>query len=383
MFTNKDIEYRSIFVINCIHERDLRVSNGELLLQDLEEDKTLTKMPFQKILALFIVGHIRITTPLIDKCKKFNVALIVVNQSFRPVFYWANSTEANYLLRQKQYAFQKDDISIAKILVKNKITNQIETLKKTRKTDPITKAAIDLCRDCMDKLLITNQYNSLMGIEGLSSKGYFEAYYQDLGWQSRKPRVKCDALNDTLDIGYTILFNYIECFVRMFGFDPYGTVDYKGMKVPVILCHADSHKLGLGSNHGDISSYFGLFGKDFYGFGYFFISHGGTLDHRRQTLVYQEGQNVRDKELDKSKRNIKDDQCLQKRLRLRTDRLVHSHDHFHGHIGARIEGIYDKIIGRNADKSRHDRTNQSTYGCTLKGMPLAVDQACRQHEACA
>lgn len=221
MFTNKDIEYRSIFVINCIHERDLRVSNGELLLEDLEEEKTLTKMPFQKILALFIIGHIRITTPLIDKCKKFNVALIVVNQNFRPVFYWANSAEANYLLRQKQYAFPKDDISVARILVKNKITNQIESLKKTRKTDSVTKAAIDSCRDCMDKLLTTNQYNALMGIEGLASKVFFETYYQDLGWQSRKPRVKCDALNATLDIGYTILFNYIECFVRMFGFDPY------------------------------------------------------------------------------------------------------------------------------------------------------------------
>ena len=221
MFTNKDIQYRSIFVINCIHERDLRVSNGELLLEDLEEDKTLTKMPFQKILALFVIGHIRITTPLIDKCKKFNVALIVVNQSFRPVFYWANSAEANYLLRQKQYSFPKDDISIAKILVRNKIANQIETLKKTRRTDYVTKAVLDLCRDCMDKLMTANQYNIMMGIEGLAAKSFFEAYYHDLGWQSRKPRIKCDALNATLDIGYTILFNYIECFVRMFGFDPY------------------------------------------------------------------------------------------------------------------------------------------------------------------
>ncbi len=221
MFTNKDIEYRSIFVINCIHERDLRVSNGELLLEDVEEEKTLTKMPFQKILALFIVGHIRITTPLIDKCKKYNVALIVVNQSFRPVFFWANSAEANYLLRQKQYSFQKDNISIAKTLVKNKISNQIETLKKSRKTDTVTKSAIDFCKDCLDKVQTTTLYNSLMGIEGLAAKEYFSAYFQDFNWQSRKPRVKCDAVNATLDIGYTILFNYIECFVRMFGFDPY------------------------------------------------------------------------------------------------------------------------------------------------------------------
>lgn len=102
MFTNKDIEYRTIYVINCIKERNLRVSNGELLLEEAEEKKTLTKLPFQKILALFIIGHISITTPLIDKCKKFNVALIVVKPNFRPVFYWSSSAEGNYLLRQKQ-----------------------------------------------------------------------------------------------------------------------------------------------------------------------------------------------------------------------------------------------------------------------------------------
>lgn len=67
MFTHKDIQYRSIFVINCLQERSLRVSNGELLLEEKVEDsdktKTLTKMPFQKILAIFIIGHIKVTTP--------------------------------------------------------------------------------------------------------------------------------------------------------------------------------------------------------------------------------------------------------------------------------------------------------------------------------
>ena len=221
MFTNKDIEYRSIYVINCIHDRDLRVSNGELLLEDIEESKTLTKLPFQKILALFIIGHIRITTPLIDKCRKFNVALVVVNQSFRPVFYWANAAEANYLLRQKQYQLSKEDISIAKILVENKINNQIIALQKTRKTDGLTQSAVNSCRECLKKLDDVDQYNSLMGIEGLASRCFFEAFFQDMNWDARKPRIKSDAINATLDIGYTILFNYIECFVRMFGFDPY------------------------------------------------------------------------------------------------------------------------------------------------------------------
>jgi len=68
---------------------------------------------------------------------------------------------------------------------------------------------------------IATEYSELMGLEGLASRTFFEAYYQDLGWEMRRPRTKCDALNATLDIGYTILFNYTECFLRMFGFDLY------------------------------------------------------------------------------------------------------------------------------------------------------------------
>lgn len=221
MFTNKDIEYRSIYVVNCIKDREMHVSNGELVLQEMEEKKTLTKLPFQKILALFIVGHIHITTPLIDKCKKYNVALVVVNQSFRPVFFWANSAEANYLLRKKQYSIDKEDISIAKAIIANKISNQSATLLKTRRKDELTKAAIKTCNECLSKIPHVTEHRTLMGLEGVASKKYFEAYYQEFNWQTRRPRSKCDALNATLDIGYTMLFNYIECFVRMFGFDPY------------------------------------------------------------------------------------------------------------------------------------------------------------------
>lgn len=222
MFTNKDVEYRTIYVINCIKDRNLRVSNGELLLEEMEEKKTLTKLPFQKILALFVVGHIHVTTPLIEKCKKFNVALVVMKPSLRPVFYWSNSAEANYLLRQKQYQLPKENITIAKWIVYNKVYNQLALLQKSRRTDALTLEAKEICNKALSNWLnrIT-EYNRLMGLEGYVSKAFFAAYYQDLNWESRRPRAKSDAINATLDIGYTMLFNYIECFVRMFGFDVY------------------------------------------------------------------------------------------------------------------------------------------------------------------
>lgn len=49
---------------------------------------------------------------------------------------------------------------------------------------------------------------------------------------------------------------------RQFNLDPHGTVMYKGVKAPVILCHADSHNIGLGGNHGDVLHWFPRFGKN-------------------------------------------------------------------------------------------------------------------------
>ncbi len=49
---------------------------------------------------------------------------------------------------------------------------------------------------------------------------------------------------------------------ELYNIDPNGTVIYNGVEVPTILCHADSYKLGLGGNHGDIYSWFKKFGYD-------------------------------------------------------------------------------------------------------------------------
>ena len=47
---------------------------------------------------------------------------------------------------------------------------------------------------------------------------------------------------------------------ELYNIDPLGTIMFNGVEVPTILCHADSYKLGLGGNHGDIYSWFKKFG---------------------------------------------------------------------------------------------------------------------------
>ena len=227
MFTNNDIKKKSIFVINCIEKRLLKVSNGELLLEDGITSKTLTKMPFQKMLAIFVIGHITITTPLIDKCKRYNVALIVVKPNLRPVFVCASSAEANFLLRQQQYLINPNDINAAKAIVLNKIANQTRLLRNTRKRDPITISKIKVFEQALKSIKNIERYEQLMGLEGYVARQFFSLYFSEYNWTMRRPRTKCDIINALLDIGYTILFNFIECYARMFGFDVYKGVYHR------------------------------------------------------------------------------------------------------------------------------------------------------------
>jgi peptidoglycan hydrolase-like protein with peptidoglycan-binding domain len=47
----------------------------------------------------------------------------------------------------------------------------------------------------------------------------------------------------------------------LYNLNPKGTVSKNGINVPVILCHQDSYKLGLGSNHSDVYHWFNRYGK--------------------------------------------------------------------------------------------------------------------------
>lgn len=221
MFTHKDIENRSLFVINGTEKQRLRVSAGRLMLENEETGKAITKLPFPKILSLMIVGHTTVTTALIEHCNKHGIPMVVMKPNFRPVFYFGNMAEANFLLRKKQFEHNKGVLPIARILIRNKMMNQLKLLQKTKQKNQLLIKAKSLIQNSFEQIDIVEDYRELMGIEGKVAKMFFQSYFEFAGWQQRQPRVKQDTINATLDIGYTMLFNYIECMTRLFGFDPY------------------------------------------------------------------------------------------------------------------------------------------------------------------
>ena len=72
-----------------------------------------------------------------------------------------------------------------------------------------------------------------------------------------------DSLNDKdyFDKVYNEACKLTAYLCKLFNINPLGTVNYNGISVPTILCHADSYTYGLGSNHGDVNHWFPKFGK--------------------------------------------------------------------------------------------------------------------------
>lgn len=78
-----------------------------------------------------------------------------------------------------------------------------------------------------DSLCENMDYLTVMGIEGNAAKVYFPRMFDNVNWNGRKPRIKNDYINVTLDIAYTMLFNIVDAMLQVYGFDTYYGVFHK------------------------------------------------------------------------------------------------------------------------------------------------------------
>ena len=234
MLTTPDFMSKKIIIVFPKNGDKISFKNDNLIVNDYSN---IIKMQIScyKIFAVFIVGGFTITTGIIEKSKKFGFSIIFFTNSFK-VYTGINfKMEGNTLLRKKQYnTFLSTEI--AKKIIINKIENQRDTIKLLR--DVSNTEGIMILNNSIEKL-IKGDFNNyeIMGIEGTSAKVYFNRIFKEFDWHGRQPRVKRDKINLLLDIGYTILFNYIEAILNIYGFDIYkGNLHQEFYKRKSLVC---------------------------------------------------------------------------------------------------------------------------------------------------
>ena len=218
MITAPDFKKKQIAFV-LFNEGEKLTFNNDNFTVKTEDGKIKFQCSCYRLFAVFVVGHCAITSALIQSAKKFGYFIVLMTSSYRVYSFLGAIKEGNTLLRKKQYEY--NDLCIAKHIIKNKIQNQANLLIKSRnKSDSIKDAVVAL--ECYsNEISSVNTLGEIMAYEGLSSKIYFQNCFNNVLWSGRQPRVKCDYVNAILDIGYTLLFSFVDALLCSYGFDTY------------------------------------------------------------------------------------------------------------------------------------------------------------------
>ena len=178
-----------------------------------------------RLFMIWVVGNIAITSGLIQRSKKFGFSICLMTTTFKVYEILGARMEGNTLLRKHQYEYTENDIG--RKIEQNKIKNQSQILKNIRGKNQIMKEGIELLDKMVVQLEQQLEYLEVMGIEGNAARVYFSRVFDNVDWKGRKPRIKNDYVNVTLDIGYTMLFNIVDAILQVYGFDTYYGVFHK------------------------------------------------------------------------------------------------------------------------------------------------------------
>lgn len=225
MLTGPDFKQKQIIFALISDGDKMSFKNDNIIITDAE-GVIKHQSTCYRLFALFIVGHICITSGLLQRSEKFGFSIIFMTHGLRVYGFWGLNNKGNVLLRRKQYDYK--GLEIARRIVSNKINNQLEALKSIRQKSRDTQEAIVNITRYQGRLpenILTLQ--DLLGYEGIVSRIYFKSLFNECGWTARRPRVKNDMTNCLLDIGYTLLFNIVEALLNIYGFDLYQGVYHR------------------------------------------------------------------------------------------------------------------------------------------------------------
>jgi len=237
MLTLPDFIEKKIVVVFSQNGEKISFKNDNIIVTDCDGT---TKMQFScyRLFAVFIVGGFTLTSGIIERSKRFGFSIVLFTASFKLYTTINFALDGNTLLHKKQYATDiATETEIARNIIINKIENQRDMLKKLR--EPAFAEGIDNLNEVIAKLKAAENITNyeIMGLEGTASKIYFTRFFYGFDWRGRQPRVKQDEINLLMDIGYTVLFNYIEAVLNIYGFDIYkGNLHREFYKRKSLVC---------------------------------------------------------------------------------------------------------------------------------------------------
>ena len=156
----------------------LRKKDGRIAVSKGSQD--LLEVPVDSLENVAVIGNVQITTQPLHLLLDHGINVSYFTRYGKYLGYTAADHSKNVFLRFAQYDLYKDierRTSIAKAIVSNKISNQIEVIRRHREWDDSYDWRKDLkeIERMAEKVPEKESSNELMGIEGIFSNIYFKA----------------------------------------------------------------------------------------------------------------------------------------------------------------------------------------------------------------
>ena len=191
----------------------------------------------QKIESIVISNQAMITTQAIIAALENNIDIIFLDGYGNPIGrVWFAKMGSTALIRRKQLeiAEHKKGLALVTDMIRQKIKNQADFLKKLKYSRPgkenlfenpikIIESALSSLR-AYDKT-INDDRNSIMGVEGTAGRAYFQCLSKLMPekyiFKGRSRQPAKDSFNAVLNYCYGILYSRIEKACILSGLDPY------------------------------------------------------------------------------------------------------------------------------------------------------------------
>ncbi len=209
--------------------------NGDLFR--VKANKKVYEISSKKVSSILISTAAYITTDAIKLAMDNNIDIVFVDDFGDPYGrVWHSKLGSTTLIRRRQLeiAETENGLNIALICVKTKFQNQIDLLKRLRKTRPQKSAAITKYIEKLENLKaaletisgrLDESRGTIRGIEGSGGRMYFEALSflmpDRFKFNGRSRNPAQDEFNTLLNYAYGVLYSKVEKACIIAGLDPY------------------------------------------------------------------------------------------------------------------------------------------------------------------
>lgn len=203
--------------------------NGEVLTVTKNGAKLLD-VPMIHVENVSIIGNVQITTQALHMLMERGIDVSYFSYSGKYLGHTAAEASKNIFLRFEQYNFYLNSqkrLTMAKIIVDNKIRNQISLIKHHRWNgiDYDWKQDIAQMEKHRISLIDKKTPNEVLGIEGICSQIYFRTFGKmlkcDFSFHGRNRRPPKDPVNVIISLAYTLLTKEVSNALDAESFEAY------------------------------------------------------------------------------------------------------------------------------------------------------------------